>query len=345
MMENAFVCTFDDLVSGYLNDLKYNDVSEKTIRNYQSRIGYFRDFWAATDPQSCPTVSDVRAWKESLLDKGLAKSTVRQYLVELGAFFEYATDDEIAGENCYKSNPVNKKLLPKKTNEEKKPYEKVLDPNDLKLLWENVRTKGTDKLWARNYAIVTLLLDGKIRNSELLDLKLEDIHFADEDDPYNYLIVWKGKGRKYREVDLNDISTTALQLYLKSGVRPGTAADDDYLFGTTAGHTFGGNASGQEEWHRGSSEWLSKLVEKHVKDVTGKSGFRSHSMRHNGAVMDLNNGTSLERLQAELGHSSITTTEIYAGRLQSKRRTRNMREVFEVRDEWARKNAEMVKGA
>ena len=339
---NTFVAVFDELVADYISDLKHNDASERTVRNYQKRLDYFREFWSATDPQSSPTASDVKAWRDSLYDKKLSKSTVRQYMTELNGFFEYATDDEIVGENAYKKNPISKKLYPCKTNDEKKPYTKVLDADDLKSLWKNVKQKGTSKLWARNYAIVTLLLDGKIRNAELLDLTLSDIHFAEEEEPYDYLVVRKGKGGKYREVDLNEISVSALKIYLKSDIRPKNISDDDYLFGTTAEHKFGGTSTGNTEWHKGTTAWLSKLVEKHVRDVTGKSGFRSHSMRHNGSIIELNNGTSLETLQSELGHSSITTTEIYAGRLQSRRNRMKIKEVIAERDKWAEINNQML---
>ena len=339
---NIYVDVFDRFVKEYVSDLKHNDISERTLKNYQKRLGYFREFWSGTDPQSSPTASDIRAWRDSLLDNGLSKATVRQYMVELNGFFEFATDDRMVGGKAYKSNPIFKRLYPRRTNDEKKPYDKVLDAEDLKALWQNVKQKGVDKLWARNYAIVTLLLDGKIRNAELLDLKLSDIHFSDDEDPYNYLVVRRGKGNKYREVDLNEISVSALKIYLKSGIRPENISDDDYLFGTTAEHKFGGTSIGNSEWHKGSSNWLSKLVEKHVKDVTGKSGFRSHSMRHNGSIMELNNGASLETLQSELGHSSITTTEIYAGRLQSRRNRMKIKEVFNERDKWAEINNQML---
>lgn len=342
---NTYVAVFDELVAVYISDLKHNDASERTVENYQKRLGYFREFWSAADPQSSPTASDVRAWRDSLYDKKLSKSTVRQYMTELNGFFEFATDEEIAGANAYKKNPISKKLYPRKTNDEKKPYTKVLDADDLKSLWKNVKQKGTGKLWARNYAIVTLLLDGKIRNAELLDLTLSDIHFAEEEEPYDYLVVRKGKGGKYREVDLNEISVSALKIYLKSDIRPKNISDDDYLFGTTAEHKFGGTSTGNAEWHKGTTAWLSKLVEKHVRDVTGKSGFRSHSMRHNGSIMELNNGTSLETLQSELGHSSITTTEIYAGRLQSRRNRMKIKEVIAERDKWAEINNEMLANA
>ena len=333
---------YDKAVDSYMRELNSLGVSEKTIANYSRRLMYFREFWLSLDTKNDPTPDDIRSWRDSLIDKSLSPATIRQYLVELNAFFSFASDEERCGTPFYSANPVSKRMYPRIKGDAKKPYDKVLSADDIKKLWVNQKTSGKDYLWARDYAIVTLLLDGKIRNSELLDLRLCDIHFADNDDPFDYLIVNNGKGSKYREVDLTAISVSALKLYLKSGIRPKGTSEYDYLFGTTAEHKFGGTSIGKEDWHRGSSQWLSNLVKNHVKKVTGKSGFRTHSMRHNGAIMELNNGASLEYIQAELGHSSVQTTHIYAGRLQSKRNRMNMADVYAVRDEWAEKNEAML---
>jgi len=346
---NNYEVIFDTAVRDYLSELSHKGQSSRTVKAYGSAIGYFRKHKSENSGwESAPSLTDVRSWRDSLLDKGTSAGTVCYYLGVLRVFFEFASDIELGEDRYFESNPVLKKIFPKtKKSEEQKPYDKILTPEDIMKLWANERVHRTDFLWARNYAIVTLLLDAKIRNAELLDLRLCDIHFAsgEGDDIYNYLIVNNGKGNKYREVDLTDISVTALKLYLKSGYRPAELSDDDYLFGTTAEHKFGGKNSGAEEWHRGTGSWLSALVERHVRQVTGKSGFRSHSMRHNGAIIELNNGVSAEALQAELGHSSVATTQLYSGKLQSKRNRRSMKEVMEVRDEWAEKNKRILEGA
>lgn len=340
---NEYIQKFDQCVSDYISDLTHTGKSEKTVKNYQKRLGYFREFWSKQNPASEPSTADVRAWRDSMLDNGTAASTVRQYLVELKTFFEFAAEDLGDGERYFQRNPVSKRLFPSTKGASSKPYEHVLDAEDLKKLWKNERIgRANRSLWARNYAIVTLLLDGKIRNAELLDLKLSDVHFATEDEPYNYVTIIKGKGNKYREVDLNEISASALLLYLKSGARPEEVSDDDYLFGTTAEKVFQGKSAGAAEWHRGTGSWLSDLVERHVQDVTGKSGFRSHSMRHNGAMLDLNTGARLEEIQSELGHASMSTTQIYAGKLMARRNRAGMKEAAEVRDLWAQRNLEML---
>ena len=341
-MGNA-VEIYDKAFADYVSELKHTGNSEATINNYSKSIRFFREHWLNNNPapEKAPSVSDVRAWRDSLIESGVSMASTKQYLTRLKCFFTFATDPDLSDERYFEINPVVKKLFPNCKGESTKPYEKVFTADDLKKLWANVKV-GNNKYWKRNYAIITLLLDGKIRNAELLDLKLSDVHFATEDEPWNDLLVRKGKGNKSRYVSLNDISVSALKIYLASGIRPADVSDDDYLFGTTAEHRFGGKNSGFSEWHRGTPQWLSKTVEEHVKAVTGKAGFRSHSMRHNGAIMELNSGTPIERIQAELGHSSVQTTEIYAGHLMPKRNKRDMSEVFAVRDEWAEKNMAML---
>ena len=348
MKERNYETIYDTATNDYLSELTHKGMSDKTVLSYANINKYFKEFKSENSGwKTAPSIMDVRGWRDSLLDKGTSKKTVFGYLKILRLFFEFAADPELGDDRYFDTNPVQKKVYPIiKKSDEAKPYDKVLTAEDIKKLWENKRTAYSDKFWARNYALTVLLLDGKIRNAELLDLRLCDIHFADEEDPFNYLIVEHGKGDKYREVDLNNISVSALKLYLKSGIRPADLSDEDCLFGTTAEKKFRGATTGAVEWHKGSSQWLSGVVERHVKNVTGKSGFRTHSLRHNGAIMELNSGASMEEIQAELGHSSVSTTHIYAGRLQSKRTRMNMADVYAHRDECAEQNFEMLeKGA
>lgn len=311
---NKYVEKFRAAVREYLTEAACTGKSEKTIGNYERRLRYFADFWESTEPDADPGRDDVRAWRDHLLASGMKPSTVKQYMIELNTFYSFAVEDEI-----YEFSPVVKRLMPK-IKEQGKQYEKILDAESLAKLWENT---GKGHFWARNYAIITMLLDGKVRNAELLDMRLKDIDFK-----YNEVTIPKGKGNKSRVVSLSDISVSAVKLYLSSGLRPSSCSDNDILFGTMAGGY----------WHRGTSAWLSALVERHVRAVTGLKGFRTHSLRHNGSMFDLNTGCSMERLQAELGHSSVTTTEIYAGRLGSKRNQAGFRVAICSRDYWAEKN-------
>ena len=326
---------FENAKKIYLAEQAAIGLSDETICNYSGRLRRFKEFWEQSEPEADPTPEDIRNYRNMLLDKGLAKSSVRQYLTELKGFFEFCCDDEFC---LYAENPVSKRMFPKITDADDKIYTKILSAEDLKLLWRNEPPSDNQREhWKRNYAIVVLLLDGKIRNIELLNLRLSDIDFE-----YHEIEIRCGKGKKRRWITVSDISTSAIKLYLQSGIRPDYCSDEDFLFGNTFSKTKGVFTEGTEQWHQGSRAWLSELVERHIKAVTGKSGFRTHSLRHNGAILDLHTGVRKERLQAELGHSSIATTEIYSGRLQSVRKTRDYYDVAAYRDQCAAENMRML---
>lgn len=336
-MNTNMVDVYNAAMNDYLADTHRRGMSDKTVENYKKRTAYFRDFWQEHgDTTHEPTMKDVRNWRDSIIDAGTSLKTAKQYLIELRSFFSFASDPDLGDDRYFEKNPVSTKLYPVVKNENTKPYEKMLSGEDMAKLFANERYPGA-KNWERNYAIVVLLLDSKIRNAELLDLKLNDIDFE-----WNEATIRKGKGGKFRIVPLSDVSVSAIKMYLNSGIRPSYCTDDDYLFGTTAEHTYGNAGENTAEWHRGTSQWLSGIVERHVKAVTGKEGYRSHSMRHNGSRMLLNTGASMEELQSELGHSSVNTTQIYSGKLLARRSRGEMQNALAARDEWGKKNMEML---
>lgn len=322
----------------YLDDVAHSNKSEQTVRNYGKAFKQFIEYWNEYgELENDPRTPLFRAWRNAMDAKGLKPSTVKNYLMALHIFFSYYADEESdAGELVYGGrNPVSKKLYPKQEN---KQYDVILSDEQVSLLWANERpTSKQAHHWARNYCICVLLLDSKIRNAECLDLRLSDV-FLNE----GFLIVRHGKGGKQREVTLSPISVSAIRLYLASGLRPSSLSDDDYLFGTTADAT---GLYGQTEWHRGTSQWLSSLIERHVFSVTGVHNVRTHDLRHIGARLNLNTGVTLEALESELGHSSFAVTQIYTGKLQTRQSKRDgARNAMRIRDEWAARNMEMLNG-
>ena len=322
----------------YLDDVKHQNKSVNTVNNYANAFKVFKEFWSSRENEFSfdedPRTPLFREWRNYMTECGLKPSTIKQRLMALHIFYSFFEDEEDDnGDLVYDGkNPVSKKLYPK---QEQRPYDIILGDDLINKLWRNVPPSHRQKqFWARNYAIVCLLLDSKIRNSELLDLKLSDIDFEEK-----LLYVENGKGKKFRCADLSDISITALRLYLASGIRPAGLKDGDYLFGTRADKSGLGKT---DNWHRGTSDWLSDLVERHVKTVTGVDHVRSHDLRHVGARLALNNGESKEQIQTELGHASVRTTEIYSGRLEARRGRQSAKEVYAERDIWAEKNRTLL---
>lgn len=323
-------------VATHMERLRYKRLSPATIRNYQRTYDAFGEFLlsarenGSTDDADV-SFSDVSAWADALANSGAKVSTINQYLTRLGVLFNRAARPTFPEPLRYAENPVDADLFGRI---DKAPYDDLLDDADVARLFRNKAPHGFERFWARNYAMIQILLSEKLRNAELLDLRLEDIDFE-----HSEIIVQRGKGGKYRVVDMSDNTAAAIRLYIASGIRPLSAQENDYLFGTTAPHAMGARTNDDAiEWHRGTTQWLSDVVERTVYAITGVDHIRSHDLRHIGARLDLNSGVSLEQLQSELGHTNPAVTERYSGRLKQRRRRDSARAVLDMRDEWARLN-------
>lgn len=307
----------------YLRRLRMENLSPHTLDNYSGVLRAFADFCAET--QQPDEFVAVVAWKTKLFDSGLAPSTIKQYLTDLQIFFSAAAHRSYPQEIRFADNPIDKTLMPKIPE---RPYELVLTDDQVKLLYRS-EAPPHFQYWPRNYAIIQLLLNEKIRCSELINLRLTDFDFRD-----HILIVRSGKGRKYREVDLCDLTEIAVANYLDSGIRPAFLSDDDYLFGNTSTSEQGNVQahSGAARWHPFSRNGISNMVERTVRAITGTENCRAHDLRHVGSRVCLNAGQSMEELQGQLGHSQISTTQIYCSRMGSKRARDSARAVLAARD-------------
>lgn len=318
----------------YLSNLQSTGVSATTITNYQRRLTAFYRFWSSSSPTTDPTTTDFRNWRDAMIEDGLKTTSIKQYLSELRYFYDFCCDEELGEEKIYSRNPVLKRIIPKV---KAKPYEELLNPSQVASLFVNqCRSHRRGDLWPRNYAIVVLLLTTGIRNSELLNLDLADCHFD-----YGEIIIRNGKGDKYRVIDFPDIAQSAIKLYLSSAIRPQTAKESEPLFGTTAEQKKGGKAKGGS-WHRGTSQWLSSVVERHVAAVTGIHNIRTHDLRHICARIDLTSGVGMALLQGKLGHSNPNTTQIYSGRLTASRQMTDTSSVLKERDKQAEYNEQLL---
>ena len=317
-------------VGEYLRRVGLNNLSPKTMENYERVLARFCNYVAEQKTEDVYEI--VEAWRDEMLERGTAPSSVRQYLVTLKMFFEKASKRSFPADLRFTENPVDEDMFPKIV---KRPYDEILDDEQVMMLCKNEAPPHFAN-WERNFAMIQILTNEKIRNAELLDLRLSDLDFV-----HHELTVESGKGRKFRVVDLTPLSEEAIRQYLDSGIRPSYLKDDDYLFGTTAAHEKGAvnTRNGAEPWHRGTTQWLSNVVERTVRAITGTGGVRSHDLRHIGSRICLNAGQSMEEIQGQLGHSSITTTAIYANRLLQRRRRDSAKAVLAARDE----AAEMMK--
>lgn len=322
---------YNKATAEYIRRLGFNNLSQRTITNYDKTLRLFGDWLAAQEnKEDTDLYESVEEWRDEMTGRGVSPSTVRQYLTTLKIFFDRASKRSFPTALRFSENPVDTDLFPKVV---KRPYDEILTDEQVVMLYKNEAPRHFP-LWPRNYAMLCLLLNEKIRNAELLDLTMADLDFQ-----YHELTIQSGKGRKFRVVDMCELTEEAVKQYLNSGLRPSDISDNEYLFGTTAAHEKGvvNSRSGVEKWHRGSSSWLSGIVERTVYAITGTHDVRSHDLRHVGSRLCLNAGQSAEELQGQLGHSQITTTAIYSGRLLQRRRRDSAKSVLAARDAAAKK--------
>ena len=315
-MTSEIITKYTDATREYLDRLEWSGLSRDTLSNYETTLRLFGNFLRETDAEDL--YEAVEAWKESMLRSGNAPSTANRRLTDLSIFFSKACKKSFPKSLRYADDPVEEVELVKVT---KQPYAETLTGEQIRKLYVNEPYRGA-RLWARTYAITMILINEKLRNSELRDLTLSDVDLL-----HREITVRHGKGNKFRVVDMSGLTAEALTAYLESGIRPANLSDDDFLFGSMQGG----------KWAQMSRQGLSSLVERHIEAVCGEDGVRSHALRHIGSRISLNAGTSLEELQGDLGHSSKVTTEIYAGRILQRRRRDEAKELLAFRDEQARK--------
>ena len=327
---------FDALRDRYLHMARRNNLTPSTVENYTQITKTFRDFLLVREQQGmigtdAVSFDDVQAWVDDMAERGMKASSVKQNLVTIGQLFTFATKPYVPAELRYEQSPVSPDFYPKVPTEN---IPEALTDEQIIGLWEYERKyKTTEDGFARNYAIVALILTTGLRNKEVLDLTLESIDLRSGE-------VWvhNGKGRKDRIVDMdhgaNGLCAAAIENYLRVGDRPRNLPDSAPLFGTTASHSFGkiSESSNAIPWHRGTTEWLSQLIERHVKNQVGAAGCRSHDLRHTFARLQLNSSGNLAELQSAMGHNSPLVTERYSGRLLQRRKREQTAAVLAARD-------------
>ena len=150
-----------------------------------------------------------------------------------------------------------------------------------------------DVLGIRDRAIMELLYATGMRVGELTLLKTNDINFGP-----NYIIVF-GKGSKERVVFFGQKAAECLEEYFKKS-RPFLIKDIDCdsLFLNKNGTAI-------------SDRSIRRIIEKYVKIAALNNQISPHTLRHSFATHMLNNGADLKTVQELLGHSSLSTTQIY----------------------------------
>ena len=253
--------------------------SMNTINAYLRDIEEFTDF---INKVINITDEDISLYLAHLYnDNKLSKSSISRKLSSLRTFYNFLVKEGIIEYNYFVNinNPKKGLVLPKFINEK-----------DMSNIMEVCM--GDNPILERDRLIVELLYSTGIRVSELINIKLNDINF------YNNEIKILGKGSKERIVIFNNTCREALYNFINNGRKELYKNDTGYLFiGRNNGHI--------------SSKYVRDIINK-IKVKAGVEGKISpHVFRHTFATDMLNNGADLVSVKDLLGHESLNTTSIY----------------------------------
>lgn len=276
------------------------NASANTLAAYRRDLTEFARFVGRrqTDPERAMP-DQIRAYLKSLDGRGLSAATAARRLSALKRFFRF-----IADMGFREDNPTANLDGPKQGHR----LPKYLSEADVDaLLAAAARRPGADGL--RLQALIEVLYATGLRVSELVTLPLSS--FVRE----SPVLLVTGKGGKERMVPLGEPAQDAVRAYLDvrasflpKGRPPGRAAR--YLF-----------ASRGRDGHLTRQRFCDQLKELAVEAGLDRRKVSPHVLRHSFASHLLANGADLRALQQMLGHSDISTTQIYTHVLEERLRS------------------------
>ena len=286
--------------------------SRLTIRNYDLYLQSFLGF-AKTEGTSTPedidqeVVRRYRLWLNRKKDRSgreLKLITQNYYIIALRSFLKYLARRDI------KTLAAEKLELPKTPSRQVQ----FLEGEDIDRLLRGPETEKNDLIRLRDRAILELLFSTGLRVAELSSLKKEQVNLAKDE------FSIKGKGDKIRIVFLSDPANEALKNYLKKRTDNSPALFISH-HRTPASPKPRLTSESERAASRGEKDILDqkplspRSVQRIVKKYARRAGLSPditpHTLRHTLATDLLTAGADLRSVQEILGHSSITTTQIY----------------------------------
>ena len=278
----------NDLVEEWkLYNINLRNFSENSIKAYSLDLKNFLHFSFQESEDilksdlSNISSHTIRLWILSLRNKSIKASSLSRKISSLKNFFHWLENTH----NIFNS-AISRLESPKKDKNLPRP----LTINDIKRLFSAFENKKEDQwIISRNQAIFLLLYTCGLRISEALDLKANAL-------PLNTSVFVKGKGKKERMVPILNITNQAIEKYKDQCPFPNSSSK--YVFLGVRGK-------------RMSARSFQKALERARNSIGLPSSSTPHSLRHSYATHLLNSGTDLRSIQKLLGHSALSSTQIY----------------------------------
>lgn len=277
----------DELVTEYTTYLASEKMkSNNTIESYGSDVlnylYYLQNVKGITNLQNV-TTEDVKNYLAYLKKMGYSPSSSSRALSTLKSFHKF-----LVLEHYIKHNPTLSISTPKID----KKLPNVLSVEEVMILLNSLNDDTPYN--ARNRAMIEVMYGTGLRVSELVNLKLNELHLTSK------MISTTGKGSKERIVPINDYASKVLSDYIVK-YRPElvkNGKDNNFIFLNNQGQPL-------------SRQSFFLILKRLAKDAGIEKEISPHTLRHSFATHLLEAGTDLRYIQEMLGHENISTTQIY----------------------------------
>ena len=275
------------MIEKYIDYLKYEKkLSENTINSYKNDLDCFKDFFKKDLTKI--NLDDMHKYLDHLNKENKKATTVAHNITVINSFYSF-----LINENIIATNPCTNIISPKLA---KKLPNYLTEEEVDKLL--NIPLKTAYDY--RNKAMLELLYATGIRVSELINLKFVNLELQDD------FIRVMGKGSKERIIPMSNISKKYLieyiEIYRKTLLK---SKDSEYLFINNQGNVI-------------SRVGFFKIIKKLCLENNISKNVSPNILRHSFATHLLAHGADLRVIQELLGHSDISTTQIYAHLINDK---------------------------
>ena len=277
--------TNESLIEIFLNHCAVErGLSKNTIAAYRRDLGKFNDFLRTSRLQINElNATNIYEFLAELRRSGLSDSSIARHVVAVRSLFTFlAKDQGIADVSREVVAPKIPRRLPKALT--------ISEVEDL------INANGDDVAGIRNRALIEILYATGARVSEIVQLDVSDVGRSDS----SVTVKVRGKGGKERLVPVGTFAQRALDQYLtRSRPSLNRKLTEKALF---LNENRGSRLSRQSAWQI-------------VLDSAKRSGLTRaispHALRHSFATHLLDGGADIRVVQELLGHSSVTTTQIY----------------------------------
>lgn len=270
-------------IDEYLQDVNYRNTSSlDTEKSYRLDLN---DFLAFLNSQTITEYNQVdKVVASSYISylhntKKLSTTSIARHYGAINGFYQFLIVKKVVTNNPFSIIHIGKI---------KRKLPEILSFEQVETLLNSIDTSTS--LGIRNKALLELLYSSGMRVSEITSLTLNDIL------PLSYQIQIKGKGSKIRTVFYNHTSYCAIENYLK--IRSSLAKNNDWLFV---------NNNGTKLTSRG----VEFILDKQMKNAGLYQKAYPHLLRHSFATHMLDAGADIQTISLLLGHSNLSTTQIY----------------------------------